>query len=75
MLSAHNVIYVLKCIKDVLPYHKSWPNIESCSASLYVCISHLLYQSDLFHEQTGTRPRKTCPCAGNRQVLIIPNSE
>ena len=69
MLTTHNVPYALQHINDVLPCHKSWPNIESCSASLYVCISHLLYQSDLFHEQAGTRSGKTCPCAGNRQIL------
>ena len=69
MISVHNVPYVLKCIRHILPCHKSWPNIESCSASLYVCISHLLYQPDLFHEQTGTRSGKTCPCAGNGQIL------
>ena len=28
-----NVIYALQHIRHVFPYHKSWPNIESCSAS------------------------------------------
>ena len=52
-----NVHYVLKCIRNILPCHKSWPNIESCSASLYVCISHLLYQPDLFHKKARAGAR------------------
>ena len=48
-----NVIYVLKCIRNIFPQHIPRSDSVTCSASLFVCISHLLYQSNLFHKQTG----------------------
>jgi len=38
-------------------------------ASLLVCYPHLPHDPHLLHKKAGTRPRKTCPCASNGQVL------
>ena len=69
MISVHNVPYVLKCINDILPRHESRSYIESCSASQFVCISHLLCKSDLFHKKAGTRTGQTGSGSGHREIL------
>ena len=69
MLTTHNVPYVLKCINDVFPYHKSGPNKVSCSASQSVCISHLLYDTGLFHKKAGTDAGQPGSRSGHRQIL------
>ena len=48
-----NVPYALKCIRHIFPQHIPRSDSVTCSASLFVCISHLLYQSNLLHKQTG----------------------
>ena len=48
-----NVPYVLKYIRHIFPQHIPRSDSVTCSASLFVCISHLLYQSNLLHKQTG----------------------
>ena len=48
-----NVPYALRRIRHVFPQHIPRSDSVTCSASLFVCISHLLYQSNLLHKQTG----------------------
>jgi hypothetical protein len=43
---------------DVFPYHVSWSNKLTCPSGLSVMFSHLLDNSDLFHEKPGTFTRK-----------------
>jgi hypothetical protein len=39
---------------DVFPYHVSWSNKLTCPSGLSVMLSHLLDNSDLFHEKART---------------------
>ena len=55
------------CPRHVLPAEKSRANKLSCSASLFICISHLLYDTDLLHKQAGTRPGKSGTHPSHRQ--------
>ncbi len=75
MLTTHNVPYALQRINDVLPHHKSRSYIESCSASLSICISHLLYDSHLFHKKAGAFSEDSGSRSGHGQILVIPISE
>ena len=64
-----NVVYALQHINDVFPNPESRPNMDSCPSRFSVCISHLLNDSYLFHKEARTRASKTCPCAGNGEIL------
>ena len=66
MISVHNVPYALKCIRNILPHHKSRSYIESCSASLSIRISHLLYNSNLFHKKAGAFTGEAGTVSGHR---------
>ena len=43
--------------------------MEICWVSLLFCISHLLYNSDLLHKQTGTCARETGTLSCHGQIL------
>src|SRR5699024_9589719 len=53
----------------ILPHHKSRSYIESCSASLSIRISHLLYDSNLFHKKAGAFSEDSGSRSGHGQVL------
>lgn len=74
MISVHNVPYALQRIRDVFPHHESGENGKSviCSifpSSFFICLSHLLYDPDLFHEQAGALSGKPSPFPGQTQIL------
>ena len=69
MISVHNVPYVLKCIRYVLPAHVSGSNSVSCPATSLICIPHFFYNSDLLHKQTGPSPGKTSSGPCHAEVL------
>ena len=50
MISVHNVIYALKCIRYVFPDHVSRSNSVSCSTASLICIPHFFHYADLLHE-------------------------
>ena len=75
MISVHNVIYVLKCIRNILPTHPARPYVDALPTTGFLCQPHFAHDAHLLHKKAGTRSGKTCPCAGNRQILIIPMSE
>ncbi len=59
-----------ECVPDVFPDEESWPNKFICPSSSFIRRSHLLHDTDLFHEQVGPRPRKTeVGRAGDRDIL------
>ena len=64
-----NVPYALQRITSVLPTHPAWTDIDTETASLLVGRPHLPHDPHLLHKKAGTRPRKTCPCASNGQIL------
>ena len=74
MLTTHNVPYALQHIRDILPTHPARPYVDTLPTTGFLCQPHFAHDSHLLHKKAGTSPRKTCPCAGNRQILIIPNS-
>jgi len=43
-----------ECAWDIFPAHPSGPNSDTCPSSLNICISQLLYDTDLFHKKAGT---------------------
>ena len=51
---------------NILPHHKSRSYIESCSASLSIRISHLLYNSNLFHKKAGAFTGEAGTVSGHR---------
>ena len=69
MLTTHNVIYAVKCIRDILPAHPSGTNKLSWLSISYICISHLLYDADLLHKKAGTRTGKSGSRSGDGEVL------
>ena len=75
MISVHNVPYVLKCIRNILPTHPAWADIDTEMASLLVCYPHLPHDPHLLHKQTASRSRQTGAFPGDGKILIIPNSE
>ena len=66
MLSAHNIIYALKHINDIFPNEVSRSAKVIWYPSSGICISHLLYNTHLIHEQTGAFSRKAAPLSSNR---------
>lgn len=50
---------------DVFPYAKSWSNSDTCPSTTLLCISHLLYDSDLLHKKAGALSGKTGPRPGD----------
>ena len=59
----------------ILPASESWPNSETCPASFFVRISHLLNDPYLLHEKAGAGTGKPGPRSGHAEALVIPNSE
>ncbi len=46
-------------VSNVFPDEESWPNKYICPSSSFIRRSHLLYDTNLLHEQVGPRSRKT----------------
>lgn len=40
-----------------------------CPSTLYVCISHLLYNADLLHKKAGAFTGESGSCSGHREIL------
>ena len=53
----------------VFPREESRSNKTSCSPSLHICRSHLLYDANLFHKKAGTGPRKPGTGSGHTKIL------
>lgn len=58
-----------ECAGHVFPAHPSWANKLSCSASLFICISHLLHQSDLLQKESGARAGQSGPRSSHTKIL------
>ncbi len=58
-----------ECSWHIFPCEEAGSNKTSCSPSVYICRSHLLYNADLFHKQAGTGPRETG--TGSRHAEIL----
>lgn len=54
---------------DIFPDTISWPNRLICPTTKPVCMSHLLYDSYLFHEESGALPGKSCPQSCHAEIL------
>ncbi len=54
---------------DVFPYAESWPNSVICPAKALIRISHLLYDSDLLHEEPGALPGESGSCSRDGKIL------
>ena len=64
-----NVVYVLKCIRDVLPTHPVRPYVDALPATGFLCQPHFTHNAHLLHKEARTRAGKTCPCASNGEIL------
>ena len=53
----------------VFPSEEPRSNKTSCSPSLHICRSHLLYNTDLFHKKPGTGPCEAGTGTGNAKIL------
>ena len=58
-----------ECSWHIFPCEEAGSNKTSCSPSVYIRRSHLLYNADLFHKQAGTGPCETGTGASYAQVL------
>ena len=56
----------------VFPGEKSWTNRHTCPSMLFICRSHLLYNTNLFHKKAGTGPCKAISGSGHTEALVIP---
>ena len=54
---------------DVFPAHPSWANSEPCPSSFQICISHLLYDSNLLHKKAGAGARQTGSRSSHTEIL------
>ena len=54
---------------DILPDSESWSNSVSWSASLNICIAHLLYNPNLMHEKTGAFTGQSGARSGHGKIL------
>lgn len=59
-----------ECEGYVFPHEESWPNNLICPSSSLICCSHLLYHTNLLHEQAGPLARQPQVCRiGYREIL------
>ena len=65
MISVHNVIYVLKCIRDVLPNEKPRSDHVTCPSIPFVLRSHFFYDAHLLHKQAASRSRQSGAFSGD----------
>ena len=58
-----------ECAWHIFPCEEPRSNKTSCSPSLHICRSHLLYNTDLFHKKPGTGPCEAGTGTGNAKIL------
>lgn len=69
MISVHNVPYVLKCIRHVLPCHVPGADLGSRAAALPLRCPHLLDNADLLHKKAGAGAGQSGPRSGDGEIL------